>query len=351
MRYRLRTSAILLVLSFIGVSTVHGQTAESAGRYLEGKGLEKTGRSYVLANEESFTDAMREATALRSKVTKAAKARSVVEQQQFAAESAIKQMFQMRSKLRTQLNETSNVKTHNRIVTQINDLGDRIVIVQEGKELKQQLSQTRGGYNTAREAYVGKLLEVRQLFDTLNDEYEALNADPKVQLAQEVISKADDTKVSVCPSSGFRSALRSLKRLEDNVISEKIALRRGESDLHYVPVTFNGEHTEELAIDTGASIIALPYSVAVRVGLTPSSDDLTIQVELADGRVIEAKQVFAETVRVGKFTVKNVECSVFPEELKKASALLGMSFLRNFSYKINSENNELIMNKVESGTR
>jgi clan AA aspartic protease (TIGR02281 family) len=124
-------------------------------------------------------------------------------------------------------------------------------------------------------------------------------------------------------------------------------LRRGGGNLWHVTATFNGKHAQDMAIDTGASIIALPYSVAAAAGLTPSSQDPTMHVTLADGHQVEAKQIFASSVRVGQFTVDHVECAVMPADLPNAEPLLGLSFLKHFNFKIDNSQGKLVMSRVD----
>jgi predicted aspartyl protease len=50
---------------------------------------------------------------------------------------------------------------------------------------------------------------------------------------------------------------------------------------------------------------------------------------------------------VGRFEVDSVECAVMPPNLPNAAAILGMSFLRHFSFKIDSDTGLLTMSKVE----
>jgi hypothetical protein len=53
-----------------------------------------------------------------------------------------------------------------------------------------------------------------------------------------------------------------------------------------------------------------------------------------------------KSVRVGQFTVENVECAVLPESLVAAENLLGGSFLQNFVYKLDPVAGELHMSQV-----
>ena len=123
-------------------------------------------------------------------------------------------------------------------------------------------------------------------------------------------------------------------------------MRRDEGDLWTVSVTFNGQHSADMTIDTGASTIVLPYKMAGEVGLTPSSNDPTITCILADGHLVKCKMVCAKTVRVGKFSVDHVECGVMPADCPEAGAMLGQSFLKHFTFRIDNANGKLIMAQV-----
>ena len=115
-------------------------------------------------------------------------------------------------------------------------------------------------------------------------------------------------------------------------------------------VTFNGKHTKELAIDSGSSVISLPFKMASEMGLEPPGSAETVVLVLADGREVEAKRITIPTLRVGKFTVENVDAAVMPAELVRAAPILGMSFLRNFKFDINSETGKLTLTRVEAPT-
>ena len=54
------------------------------------------------------------------------------------------------------------------------------------------------------------------------------------------------------------------------------------------------------------------------------------------------------SLRVGKFTIKDVECVVMPTEKKNVPALLGQSFHKHFTYKFTPETGKLVLSKVET---
>jgi aspartyl protease family protein len=94
--------------------------------------------------------------------------------------------------------------------------------------------------------------------------------------------------------------------------------------------------------DTGASMVALTYEDAKRVGLSPHSLDFSARVETANG-IAHVAPVTLGRVRVGDITIRNVPAAV-AEKGALATNLLGMSFLgRLESFHIQGD--ELVLNQ------
>jgi clan AA aspartic protease (TIGR02281 family) len=92
--------------------------------------------------------------------------------------------------------------------------------------------------------------------------------------------------------------------------THSIKLIKRESGTYDIKVTFNGKHTKTLVYDTGASSIALPKSMANEIGLKPKKGDQQGQSQIADGSSVPVRITTCDEVKVGKFTIKNVECTV-----------------------------------------
>jgi aspartyl protease family protein len=86
--------------------------------------------------------------------------------------------------------------------------------------------------------------------------------------------------------------------------------------------------------------------MAEKFGYTPASKDEKIRLVLADGREIDAWKMKATSIRVGKFTVQNVDIAVLGPEAIAAEPILGMSFLQNFQFEVDSANRTLTMVKL-----
>lgn len=322
--------------------------AQEPAGLVQARGLKKTTTGYLLPAENDFNKLFKDARTLQRKVFDATKQLEKANALETERRATIVQLVQERRKMRGMLQNTRDAASVNRLIDLMEEAEDRIRILEEGTEVKQALSAAESRATGARDAYTEHLLKMRREADALGEKYEDLAADPELKAAIEKLNAGAAKPLPLGPSAPFKKNLLALKKLEDVVLAETIKLRRDEADMYYVQVVFDDRYSKEMAIDTGASLIALPYKMAVDVGLTPKENDPQILLELADGRPIPATLVVAKNIRVGKFVVENVECAVFPEGLPKAAPLLGMTFLRNFSYRINNEDGTLMLTKIET---
>ncbi len=340
-----------IALGFLGVfvlSSFAPGKDETPEELLKSQGLRKVNQSYVLADEATLTKKFRELDGLRKKAADAQQKAVAAENKVEEKKKVMLDYAEKRRVLRIQIEAAKSVDAKNRLINMSNELVDRSVILEKSDKEEKEATSARAAAVAASEQYIELLLKLRKQYDKLDEQYDQLAEDEKVQQAIEAINQESEKTFKLGPTGSFAALDRSLKKLEGNVLSETISLRRGDGNLWHVTVVFNGKSSHDMAIDTGASIISLPNKVAEAAGLKPSSQDPTINISLADGRVVQAKQVFAPSVRVGKFTVEHVECAVMPADMPNAQPLLGLSFLKHFSFKIDSEKGKLNMCKIET---
>ena len=147
-------------------------------------------------------------------------------------------------------------------------------------------------------------------------------------------------------SSSFTGNLKNLDDLEKAVHKEKISLRR-DGNTFYASVVINGQHTAEMIVDSGSSLIRLPYELAISMGLKPEPSDKRILIEIADGSTITGVLKKIATVRAGTFELKDVECAVLGPEAVSAAPLLGMTFLGEFQFQLDAADATLGMTQIE----
>ncbi|MGF1500340.1 MAG: TIGR02281 family clan AA aspartic protease [Paracoccaceae bacterium] len=107
-----------------------------------------------------------------------------------------------------------------------------------------------------------------------------------------------------------------------------VELRRA-WDRHYRADVRINEVPVRMMVDTGASMVLLPYETAYHLGIDPSHLRYSLRVSTANGPSSVAP-VTLEKVRVGPIVVHDVEAAIaHPGRLNQA--LLGMSFLERLT--------------------
>jgi clan AA aspartic protease (TIGR02281 family) len=116
-----------------------------------------------------------------------------------------------------------------------------------------------------------------------------------------------------------------------------------------IGVTLNNKVETEMVLDTGASLVLITRNVARRLGINLERLKPDMSVLVADGRSVPAARIILDRVKVENSEVRNVAASVLMDErgdLGFGDGLLGMSFLRNFNFKIDQKENKLILEKL-----
>jgi clan AA aspartic protease (TIGR02281 family) len=319
--------------------------------FLKEKGLIRVDPFFVLKDESKITTQIHGLDKLQHKAFEGQKQENLAEKGIEQMKAQIEEYHKQRITLHEQIPRAVTVDQHNALVLQSNNLLERIDVLQAEIDKGAGSKKTRDAAAQAKEDYVDALLQIRRAITKLQGSYADLAADSKVTEAIEAYNKLKNKQTKLGPTAVFAMNERKLKKFEDTVLSDAIDIHRGQGQLWEVSVVFNGGTTPQiLEVDTGASYIALSYAVAKAAGLTPSPEDPTIHMQLADGSVIAAKKVTASSVRVGKFIVEKVPVAVMPIELKDAGNMLGQSFLKHFTYKIDTEKEKLVMTKIEAAT-
>jgi clan AA aspartic protease (TIGR02281 family) len=323
-------------------------TPESAARAkLSEMGLHVSHSGLSLVDEKELAKAFAEALALKRKLVTAAKEQRGGEQEIEELQANMRQRLQNSVELNAQLaNGRNSVVEHNQLAGAVNANNSTIKLLeQEQEQAKKQIDGVRKKANAAREGYVQQVAEIRALVERLSQRYTALNADADAQRALAEWNAAANTKFEIKPSSYFLNSVKKLESLEKTVISEKIPLRR-EGNSYFATVVINGKPPQEMIVDTGASSVVLPYSVAIECGVKPEESTATVIATVADGSKVKSKLIQLDSIRVGKFTAEHVECVVLPPGAKNAPTLLGMTYLSRFNFSINGT--ELVLSKIES---
>lgn len=123
----------------------------------------------------------------------------------------------------------------------------------------------------------------------------------------------------------------------------------------FVDAILNNKIHVSLMLDTGASLILLSKEIGQRLDINtdvvdPEDKAGMVTMVLADGNKTQAKYVKLESVKVEGAEVENVGAAVLLDDQIKSGfndGLLGMSFLNKFNFKVDRENNRLILESLE----
>jgi clan AA aspartic protease (TIGR02281 family) len=199
----------------------------------------------------------------------------------------------------------------------------------------------------SREKYMQAVLDLRRSMDQLTSKYNELAKKSEITAALEALSASSKTKQKLGPSAKIREAIKILEKAEVLVQSDTIDLQRENGVFHVS--AYLGKVAAKMVFDTGAGLTTISAKLASRIGFKPKVGDPTVRLKTADGTEVEAKRMFIPTVRVGKFTIPNVDCAVMPAEKGDVDPLLGQSFFRYFKVEFSPEAGKLNLKRIETG--
>lgn len=338
-------SMALAVLLVCGVCLRTWAEDDGPRQVLKERNLKQVGQMVVLIDETAVTKMLGEIPKYKKQLLDAGKARAAAEKAVAYRDTTLQRLRLQRQTLSTQLANVQNVEQNNRLVGMLTAVTDEISLLLDNDKPDEAAKLARNKANVVRELYVAHVLEMRKKYDEVLAEYETLAEDESIK---ELLAELGTEKpVKLGPSRTFQQADDRIKKIEGTILSETIPLHQ-EGGVWMTAVVVNGAEAEEFVVDTGAGIMSIPAPLAEKLKLIPTSTSPTIQLSVADGRTIEAKLVYAKSVRVGQFTVENVECAVLPESASTgAPPLLGQSFLGKFSFQLNSDAGELRITRIE----
>lgn len=343
---------VLIVVGLLAGAPLSADELAEARAQLEQAGIRVSATGVVLAKEAELNKELGKAPALKRNVLQTEKDLKAAELQVQQFERNLMQLRQQRVQYSAQLANINpnDITLNNKLVSALEVNKGQIDLVERQKrQFDDQVKSSRSRANEAREAYIELALTARKLADDITAEYPTKAADPAVQAALGRYNQAAKRQFILAATAALQASVRRLKQIEDTVLSESIELQGDDGRTMRVNVVVNGKQSQEMVLDSGASAICLPQAVADKFGLKPTDKDPRVELRLADGRTIDGRLMKLASVRVGKFTVDNVECVVLAEEALGAEPLLGMSFLEHFKFEVDAAAKKLTMVKV-SGT-
>jgi len=306
---------------------------------LSEKGLKKAGTVYAIDEDTSISKDVAALAEAKKKLAQDAKGRRKIEANIQEAKSFIGNAELQIRKINEDMAKSADVGGQNRKIASMNALVGKVKEAIQYRDQQEKDLAKLG--DDARSQYITLILQLEKKVAKVEEKYTQLAADADVTAALEALKP----KGKLGPTPQFVAAAREIKTLRANVEAETIEVSI-ENEIPWINVVLNGSTTRRMVFDTGASMIAIPAEMAKSMELVPPKDAPILHLQLADGKVVEAKQMTLKSVRVGTFEAKDVEAAILPDSLAAASPLLGGSFLRHFIHKLDRGKGELQLARI-----
>jgi clan AA aspartic protease (TIGR02281 family) len=308
---------------------------------LKDAGLSKSGSVYVLPDEAPVLDGIKALRLTKTAADKETRARTLIDNQIAAKRKLVTDDDKEWHRLETRLSLVTDASVHNNIVLRMNRLvGEQKDADAAAKDLETQAGKLS---STNKIKFVDDLTDLNSKAEAVAAKYQALAGDAGVKAALAKIIAVP--KPALGPSPDFIAAVAEMKKWQSAVESEAIPLHEKDG-IHEVDVLLNGTPFV-MTVDTAASDVTLPAEMAEKLQLVPGEKDPTVQLRLANGAIIEGKEMSLKSVRVGRFTLENVSCVVLQKGLPDPPSLLGASFLNHFIVNMDAANNQLHLTEVK----
>ena len=137
---------------------------------------------------------------------------------------------------------------------------------------------------------------------------------------------------------GLQSAISELKGQEENIV---IRFAPGTRQIP-VTATLNKEASQDFIVDTGASMVTIPFSTVRSLGLVISVRNPRRKVFTASGELY-APEVTLDSITLEGYEVNNVKALVMDIPNQPDVGLLGLNYLSRFRMDLNSDEGLLML--------
>lgn len=337
------TKPFALMLLFCVAAMPTLATAADPAKTLEDAGLTRTGMEYVLEDETEIIRA-------RSEIKKAQRALKEAEDDFRDAERKISRAQAYIAQLQREIDEMKDKvrrsDSQNEYARNMKAYDELVALIERTQEERKKFEKDQQvKMDDAKAKYIASMVTWVEKAAVVNEKYAALAEQKEITDAIDTLSEQDKRRYQLGPSRRFQSINRELTKAAGEYQRGAVDLRKEHNTLH-IDVRINGKPIRSMILDTGASSVSLPFMFAKDLGITPGDSDPKVQVQMADGKIVDAWKMTLESVQVGEFIVNDVEALVLPENLHAAPPLLGNTFLGNFTFEVDPDRGKLILSRL-----
>ena len=239
-----------------------------------------------------------------------------------------------------------DVSENNRLVALINATRTQKELIRKEETAARRIAaEKRAALNRAEADYAGIVLAIRKDYEDLENKLRESLSDREVQIAMKVIATNYRMTEDWTAAKILATLDKKIQQIEKQIFSESIPLQVEENGSLYVNVVV-GTKSARMVVDSGATMVSLPAKTAAELEIKVPVDAPRLNLVLADGRTIPARRVTLKQVRVGQFEAEGVDAAILDPSATGSQPLLGMSFLGNFKFEINTPERSLKMLRV-----
>jgi len=318
-------------------------TLADPAKTLEDAGLNRVGLEFVLEDENEIIRARREIKDAQRALKEAEDDFRDAERKIAKAQAYIAHLQREIDEMKDKVRRSDDQKEYARNMKAYDELVATIERTQEERKQFEQEQQVK--MDDAKATYIATMVTWVEKAAVINEKYAELAEKEEITGAIEELSEQDKRRYKLGPSRRFESINRDLAKAASEYQRGAVDLRK-QGNVLMIDVRINGKPIRSMVLDTGASALSLPHLFAKDLGIEVTDADPVVQLQMADGKIVDAKQVSLESVQVGEFIINDVQAFVLPEDLSAASPLLGNSFLSQFTYEIDPERGKLILSRL-----
>jgi predicted aspartyl protease len=236
-------------------------------------------------------------------------------------------------------------ETKNSLAMQSNVLIDKIDrehrAMDDIKAREEQVEDSRG-------RYISLVMDIGTKAESLADAYAKLAQDAQLTVAIAQANVTAQPQIRLGPSTAFQDDLKYVRGCVKNVVTGAVPIRKSPSGTLYVEAIINGNVPATMQWDTGADFVSLSPKTWHSLQLDLSKLQ-NIPMRIADGTTVQAKQATLDSVRLGAFTLRDVDCVLMPD-IHGASAnnLLGDTFQSHFLSRLDQRSGQLQLTPIDS---
>ncbi len=331
-----RAILVLLMAMFLVAAE---DAAKSPEDIFKEKGLIKSGFMLIVPEEQTLHDAVVTLRGVRGKMSAAASKLRDADAQIKAAERDLRNMRTEDHNINLLL---VNGRGNNQLIARHNLLLDDMRTAVQKLE---DLAAGRQKLLTSRSDYITAVLDASTKADAALHAYDVPRADKELAGAIDKFNLTARPKVKLGPSAYFSEDLQLVEKCKADAVSGSIPITLQDGVPH-VEVLINGNVPETMVWDSGCTGVCLSAKTAADLGLHPSARDPVVQATIADGTRVTEHVMMVNSIRIGPYTVQNLQCIVADKGVKGAD-LLGNEFQHHFQFKLDVNSSTLQLTPLD----